>query len=377
MNNKISKRDWEAISAYLDGQISERNLARFEARLQREPALRSALNEMDAVRQVLRNAPRLRAPRNFTLTPQMVGQAAYRPPRRKTHLAPFLGWATIAATLLLVFVLIGDFLIVSNAKPVAIAPPSDIVPLQEVALEISPATEAAAPANEVESPPLNAPAAGGYSETQPETSGSAAVLETAAVPETEPAVTAERIFSPAVAPTATPASPQSDVSLSAAADPVTGTTLYPAESAVTGTVALTETAYTADVALATAVTDVPAATTATAAESDAAELPAEGLPAENTAQPTAVLQTPVPTSTPQPAVSLPSPSTSEATSTAAASVPADTNANLAAEDRPGQNSAAETAEKPAFHLLLRDIEIVLLVAIAGMFVSWLFLRRRG
>lgn len=106
MTTKISPREWEAISAYLDGQLAPHERTRLEARLEQDRELSLALEEMRRVRVMLRSQPKLRAPRNFTLTPQMVGKVNKRPAPR----AYFgLSLASALATVLLVLVLIGDF----------------------------------------------------------------------------------------------------------------------------------------------------------------------------------------------------------------------------------------------------------------------------
>lgn len=104
MATKISKRDWEALSAYIDGQLSNRERAHLEPRLKTEADLRSGLEELRRTRTMLRSLPKLRAPRNYTLTPQIV-PARKAPPRSY----PVLSLASALATFLLVLVLVGDF----------------------------------------------------------------------------------------------------------------------------------------------------------------------------------------------------------------------------------------------------------------------------
>lgn len=104
MTKRISTREWEAISAYLDNQLSARERLRLEANLQTSPELRTALEEMRRTRAVLRSQPRLRAPRNFTLTPAMVGKRRVSEPRAY----PFLRLASAMAAVLFVLVFVGD-----------------------------------------------------------------------------------------------------------------------------------------------------------------------------------------------------------------------------------------------------------------------------
>ncbi len=103
MNSKISSRDWEALSAYLDDALPPREQARLETRLGEEPALQEALASLERTRSTLRAAPRLRAPRNFTLTPEMVAPR----PSLWDWLRPTMQWSSAVAALLLVLVVAG------------------------------------------------------------------------------------------------------------------------------------------------------------------------------------------------------------------------------------------------------------------------------
>lgn len=85
MRAMISTRDYEALSAYIDGQLSPGELRKLEERLHARPDLQTALDEMRRTRALLRQAPRRKAPRNFTLTPAMVGE-------QKRRAAPSFNW---------------------------------------------------------------------------------------------------------------------------------------------------------------------------------------------------------------------------------------------------------------------------------------------
>lgn len=90
-------RDIENLSAYLDGQLKDSDAARLEARLKSDPELDSVLRDLRATRGILRKLPARKAPRNFTLTRQMVG---LKPPVPRTY--PLFRLATVFATLLFV-----------------------------------------------------------------------------------------------------------------------------------------------------------------------------------------------------------------------------------------------------------------------------------
>lgn len=131
MVTRISPRDYEYLSAYLDGQLKEKAAQRLEARLAKETLLRDEYKEMQRMRVVLRSLPRQQVPRNFTLTPAMAG---YRQ-QKSTRLYPVLGFASALASILFVLVVLGDFLgyvpsaprvsesaAVQEAAPLAMAP---------------------------------------------------------------------------------------------------------------------------------------------------------------------------------------------------------------------------------------------------------------
>lgn len=144
MTTKISPRDWEAISAYLDGQLNQKERNRLEERFRVNTELRTALQEMRRTRAMLRSQPRLRAPRNFTLTPEMIGQRAAvgRPAAR---LYPGLRLASALASFLFVLVLLGDLLIGGSGRSTA--------PVQREEPVI--AMQAPAPSEEGTAPEIN------------------------------------------------------------------------------------------------------------------------------------------------------------------------------------------------------------------------------
>lgn len=77
----ISERDYEVLSAYVDGQLGERDRTALEARLSDDRALRLALKDLRQDKLLLRKLPTARAPRAFTLTRAQA--ASIRAPRRR------------------------------------------------------------------------------------------------------------------------------------------------------------------------------------------------------------------------------------------------------------------------------------------------------
>ncbi len=115
MTQTPSFRDVQKLSAYLDGQLKPSKVARLESRLKTDSELASILKELRQTRSLLRQLPQRRAPRNFTLTPKMVGQ---KPPLPRTY--PAFRFATVLATLLLFFTFATNFIgprLVQTAAP--------------------------------------------------------------------------------------------------------------------------------------------------------------------------------------------------------------------------------------------------------------------
>jgi anti-sigma factor RsiW len=129
MMTPISPRDWEALSAYLDNQLGPKDRAQLETRLGANPDLRAALDDLRRTRAILRSQPRLRAPRNFTLTPAMVG--GHRRSRPLPVAYPMLRLASALATIFFVVLFIGN-LALRNFAPqsmqVALAPQAEARP---------------------------------------------------------------------------------------------------------------------------------------------------------------------------------------------------------------------------------------------------------
>ena len=90
-------RDIERLSSYLDGQLSPAESAQLETRISSDPELASALDDLRAARGILRKLPARKAPRNFTLTRQMVG---LKPPLPRSY--SVFQFSTAFATFLLV-----------------------------------------------------------------------------------------------------------------------------------------------------------------------------------------------------------------------------------------------------------------------------------
>ena len=105
MTTQITPRDWETLSAYLDDQLSAPERNELENRLGNIPELNQGFEELRSTRMVLRSLPKLRAPRNFTLTPSMAGQRMGA--SLTSGIYPLLRLAATLATLFFIIVTAG------------------------------------------------------------------------------------------------------------------------------------------------------------------------------------------------------------------------------------------------------------------------------
>ncbi len=109
MTTQITPPQWEALSSYLDNQLTPQERARLETHLKQDAELRQALEDLRRTRALLRSQPLLRAPRNFTLSPAMAGvrTGARRSPSAGPY--PILRLASALATIFFVLLTVGDF----------------------------------------------------------------------------------------------------------------------------------------------------------------------------------------------------------------------------------------------------------------------------
>jgi anti-sigma factor RsiW len=137
MRAQISNRDYEQLSAYIDGQLSSGEQQKLEERLRVRPELQAVLDDLKRTKMLLRMAPHRRAPRSFTLTPAMVGtQKAREKHSFLPNLFPALSFASAIALFALVASLLFEFLpgsfstMTSNreAKEVAMQPAPGMAP---------------------------------------------------------------------------------------------------------------------------------------------------------------------------------------------------------------------------------------------------------
>src|SRR5918996_4930099 len=146
----MNRRDIELLSSYLDGQLKPSDSARLEARLSADPALRAVLEDLRAARGLLRQLPMRKAPRNFTLTPKMVGK---NPPLPRSY--PAFKFVTALASLMLFFTLGLNFVVPQMTQTPAFGFGGGGAPEEAFSVEQAPAVPEAAA---TEAPAAEAPA---------------------------------------------------------------------------------------------------------------------------------------------------------------------------------------------------------------------------
>jgi len=131
MKNQITSRDYERLSAYLDNQLDGKERSRMEERLIADPELRKELQDLEKTRLLLRELPRLRAPRNFFIHPETrLKPVGIRP---SFKLFPGYGIVSAIATILFVMVIFADRLL-SPSTPGALAP-SEVSPVESFVVQ--------------------------------------------------------------------------------------------------------------------------------------------------------------------------------------------------------------------------------------------------
>lgn len=121
----------EALSAYLSDALPPKERQQFEAQLAQDAALQAELEQLRALRQVMRQMPQRRVPRNFTLDPAVYGRPARQP---LIQAYPILRGATALTAVFLIFTLAAGLFtgLGSGAQSVAV---EEAAPAAEVALE--------------------------------------------------------------------------------------------------------------------------------------------------------------------------------------------------------------------------------------------------
>ncbi|MFP3853273.1 MAG: anti-sigma factor family protein [Anaerolineales bacterium] len=199
MTNRLQQlplKDLEQLSAYLDGELSERETRRLESRLKEEPRLQAALQDLRQTSQMLSQLPEVRVPRSFTVSPEMVGEG------RRSWQYPLMQLATAAAAFAFLVVVGFDAvttqgMLARGASPLAEAPAMEqAVPAEDFAEEGDAELQMEESAESSEAPAEGGPEAQSEGTSEP----SAAAQDEAPQPEEE-ALEEQRAMEP---PTPTP-----------------------------------------------------------------------------------------------------------------------------------------------------------------------------
>jgi len=162
-NERTRTRELELLSAYLDGELHLDQRQALEARLKAEPDLRERQESLRRVKLTVGYLPRVRAPHNFTLTPEMVTVRS----QKKQPFVASLRLATALAAIMLVVLFSVEFLFTSG-------------PLARTRMGAEPLMEAAMVFDEAGPEPLivwGAPGAGGADERHFGMGGDSALME--------------------------------------------------------------------------------------------------------------------------------------------------------------------------------------------------------
>ncbi len=120
-------RELELLSAYLDNQLAQTERAKLERRLAAEPKLQATLDDLRSVKTSLASLPKVKPPRNFTLTPKMLkARGLATPARPLTRLLPVVNIATALATVLFAVIITADLGGGFNAAAPAQAPAAQV-----------------------------------------------------------------------------------------------------------------------------------------------------------------------------------------------------------------------------------------------------------
>jgi hypothetical protein len=171
-NQKTRTRELELLSAYLDGELQPDLHQTLAARLGAESDLRERLENLRKVKLTVGYLPRLRAPHNFTLTPEMVIVRS----QKKQPFVASLRLATALAAVMLMVMFSVEFLFTSG-------------PLARTRMGAESVMEAAMVFDEAEPEPLivwGVPGAGGADERHFGMGGDAAVMEAPVMGESLP-----------------------------------------------------------------------------------------------------------------------------------------------------------------------------------------------
>ena len=106
MKNKHNRQpDLETLSAYLDHELSEAEEQAVRSQVAQDPALQRQLDDLRQTRYVLRHTPKVKRPRSFVLTPEMVQRQRFAAGAWNVS-----RWVSAVASVLLIVMIGGQYL---------------------------------------------------------------------------------------------------------------------------------------------------------------------------------------------------------------------------------------------------------------------------
>jgi len=117
MSMTFTQKDWLLISAFLDGRLTDAEKTAFESRVDSDSDFKTAFQELQYTRRLLRSLPQKRAPRNFTLSAEYAKKRSL-----KWGINRFFGLASAASAVALAAIFAWSNLFVFQAKTAAPAP---------------------------------------------------------------------------------------------------------------------------------------------------------------------------------------------------------------------------------------------------------------
>lgn len=141
LTKSAEEKQQEALNAYLDDALAPQERQQFEQLLTRDVDLRQAVEQRRALQMQMRQMPRRRVPRNFTLDPAVYG----RPQRQPLfQLYPAMRVATVLTAFFFILA-IGAELFLPGQGRMSGAPEQDVAMVAEEALDEASETAVEAP----------------------------------------------------------------------------------------------------------------------------------------------------------------------------------------------------------------------------------------
>lgn len=129
LTKSAEEKRQEAVAAYLDGALNDRERQRLEQEMAQDAALRAHIEQLLLIKQSLRRLPQREVPRNFMLDPAAYGRPARQP---WVQAYPVLRTATALAAFFFIFAIAaGIFATTTSGGQTAMAPAADVA--QDVA----------------------------------------------------------------------------------------------------------------------------------------------------------------------------------------------------------------------------------------------------